>query len=54
MSDKHLLGRELPVPLGPYVVERLLTGGPSYADYLARHRTMGNALLLRHEGCGPS
>src|SRR5262245_52336680 len=44
-----LLGRDLPVEIGSYVVERLIAGGPSYADYQASHRTLGHGLLLRHE-----
>src|SRR5262245_5283311 len=44
-----LLGRPLPVPIQSYVVDRLLSGGSSYADYVAHHRTLGHPLLFRHE-----
>ena len=46
----RLLGRALPAQIGSYVVERLLSGGgSSYADYEARHRTLGHGVLFRHE-----
>ena len=45
----RLLNDTLPTTLGSYLVERLLTAGPSYADYEARHRSLGHGVLLRHE-----
>src|SRR5215468_4157304 len=45
----RILGRELPVQIGPYIVERLIRSNPSYADYHARHHTLGHGLLFRHE-----
>ena len=45
----HFLGRALPAKIGSYVVERLLSAGSSYADYAARHVTMGHKVLFRHE-----
>ena len=48
-TSEHLLGRPLPVQIASYVVERLLSGGPGYADYDAHHRTLGHGLLFRHE-----
>ena len=44
-----LLGRALPVLIQSYVVDRLLSGGSSYADYVAHHLTLGHPLLFRHE-----
>src|SRR5262252_1062115 len=49
ITSDLFLGRELPAQIGSYVVERLLSAGPSYADYDARHRTLGHAVLFRHE-----
>jgi serine/threonine protein kinase len=48
-TSDQLLGRALPLQIGSYVVERLLSGNPSYADYHAYHRTLGNVVLFRHE-----
>ena len=45
----HLLGRTLPLTIGAYDVVRLLSDNYSYADYAARHRTLGHELLFRHE-----
>jgi hypothetical protein len=45
----ELLGRDLPVRIGPYVVERLAFDSVTYADYHATHGTLGHALLIRHE-----
>jgi nucleoside 2-deoxyribosyltransferase len=44
-----LLGQRLPTEIGSYVVERRLVSGPSYADYAARHLTLGHDVLFRHE-----
>jgi hypothetical protein len=44
-----LLGRDLPLQLGSYMVERVLCEFPGYADYQARHAAMGHRLLVRHE-----
>ena len=48
MSDQ-LLGTALPFRVGSYVIERLLDGGASYADYDAHHATLGHDVLFRHE-----
>jgi Protein kinase domain len=45
----RLLNEALPTPIGSYVVDRLLAGGPSYADYEAQHRSLGHRVLFRHE-----
>jgi hypothetical protein len=50
----QLLGRALPVKIESYTVERFLSGGDSYADYDAHHRTLGHRLLFRHERWAPS
>jgi len=44
-----LLGRALPAQIRSYTVERYVHGGPSYADYVAHHRTLGHSLLFQHE-----
>ena len=44
-----LLGQKLPTDVGSYIVERRLVAGPSYADYAARHRSLGHGVLFRHE-----
>ena len=48
-ESAQLLGRALPVQIESYVVERQLSGSPSYADYDAHHRTLGHGVLFRHE-----
>ena len=44
----HLL-QELPRTIGSYAVEQRIVAGPSYADYRARHITLGHRVLLRQE-----
>src|SRR5262245_8286969 len=44
-----LLGRDLPLQIGSYTVERLRSGFPGYADYQACHTALGHPLLFRHE-----
>jgi hypothetical protein len=48
-TRETLLGRDLPLQLRSYMVERLLRELPGYADYQARHTAMGHRLLVRHE-----
>ncbi|HET9267999.1 MAG TPA: protein kinase, partial [Vicinamibacterales bacterium] len=48
-ATHQILGETLPAAVGSYVVERLLSGGPSYADYQAQHRSLGHGVLFRHE-----
>jgi hypothetical protein len=48
-TTDRLLGRPLPQTIGVYDVERVLSANAGYADYEARHRTLGHRLLLRHE-----
>ena len=49
MTTGRLRDEALPTQLGSYVVERLLTAGSSYADYQAKHCTLGHTVLFRHE-----
>src|SRR5687768_8225717 len=49
ITSDQLLGRALPVQIGSYLVERLLSDGSGYADYAANHLTLGHGLLFRHE-----
>jgi hypothetical protein len=49
-SISEVLGRSIPTTIGSYVVERLLLDRTTYADYEARHRTLGHTVLFRHEG----
>jgi len=39
----------LPASVGAYEVLQALSPGSNYADYAARHRTLGHAVMLRHE-----
>ena len=48
-TSDQLFGRTLPLPIGSYIVERLLSSGPGYADHDARHQELGHGLLFRHE-----
>jgi hypothetical protein len=41
--------RDLPKTIGAYVVEQRIVAGPSYAEYQARHVTLGHQVVLRQE-----
>jgi eukaryotic-like serine/threonine-protein kinase len=49
MTPPLLLGRPIPTLVGSYRVEAALKVAGLYADYLARHASLGHELLLRHE-----
>jgi hypothetical protein len=48
-TTTQLLGRPLPARIGSYEVEQRVSHGSSYADYKARHGTLGHGVLFRHE-----